>query len=321
MGLFSKKEAKKEVVVETGPCAICGENLPQNPYTFEGQQICYKCHDVAENLPEAVRDNATIEVVKEYRVFRERNAQLKQQFQVTRKIDFGWFEEKFMFDTVNHLLCFDKKLKKPIYEGCQVKSFEIREDDAPLFRGSAEGLICYTSTVPERVRAMEPQILQLRMQADMRREMERVMEQRQRENGSTEIHSLPTVSVPVLFQKFFVEIHFDHPYWPLFTADKNGPRFSDTEPDANGFLTSYKEGVQLMEELARSLMEVAFPGAPEQTVASSGVTMVNGGGVSVPGLAVDTVAEIQRFKDLMDKGIITEEEFTAKKRQLLDIPL
>lgn len=321
MGLFSKKEPKKEVVIETGPCAICGENLPQNPYTIEGQQICFKCHDLVGKLPEAVKDNATIEVIKEYRAFRERNAQLKQQFQTTRKIDFGWFEEKFMFDTVNHLLCFDKKLKKPIYEGCQVKSFEIREDDAPLFSGSAEGLIRYTSTVPERVRAMEPQILQLRMQADMRREMERVMELRKRENDSIDTYSLPTVSVPVIFQRFLVEIHFDHPYWPLFTADKNGTRFSDTEPDVNNFLADYTGDVQQMEELARSLMEVAFPGAPEQTVASTGVSMVSSGGVSIPGSAVDTVAEIQRFKDLMDKGIITEEEFTAKKRQLLDIPL
>ena len=33
----------------------------------------------------------------------------------------------------------------------------------------------------------------------------------------------------------------------------------------------------------------------------------------------DVVAEIQRYKKLMDDGILTEEEFTAKKRQLLGI--
>ena len=34
---------------------------------------------------------------------------------------------------------------------------------------------------------------------------------------------------------------------------------------------------------------------------------------------VDVVTEIQRYKGLLDAGIITEEEFTAKKRQLMGI--
>ena len=36
-------------------------------------------------------------------------------------------------------------------------------------------------------------------------------------------------------------------------------------------------------------------------------------------LPVDVVTEIQRYKGLLDAGIITEEEFTAKKRQLMGI--
>ena len=35
--------------------------------------------------------------------------------------------------------------------------------------------------------------------------------------------------------------------------------------------------------------------------------------------AVDTVAELQKYKMLMDTGVITEEEFAAKKKQLLGI--
>lgn len=312
MGLFNKKER--------GPCAICGGKLPMLPYNIDGHQVCYECYgDV--NLPKEIMADMTIEKFKEYMAFREKNAMLKQQFQITRQVDFGWFDDKFLFDTENRLLCMDKKLKKPIFEGCQVKSFEIREDQTPLFRGSAEGLTRYTSTVPERVRAMTPQIEQLRIQADMRQEMERMLEQRRRETGSTETYSLPTVSVPVVFQKFYVEIQFDHPYWPLFTADKNAPEFSSTTPDVNDYLNGYNENVKLMEELATALMEVAFPGAPERTVASAGVAAVGSDGVSVPGLAVDTMEELRRLKELVDKGILTEDEYTAKKRKLLDIPL
>ena len=35
--------------------------------------------------------------------------------------------------------------------------------------------------------------------------------------------------------------------------------------------------------------------------------------------AVDTVAELQKYKMLLDTGVITEEEFAAKKKQLLGI--
>lgn len=312
MGLFNKKDK--------GPCAICGGKLPWIPYDIEGHNICNDCYGVV-NLPKEIMKNMTFEGFKEYRVFRERNDQLKQQFQITRQVDFGWFDDKFLFDTDNHLLCMDKKLKKPVFEGCQVKSFEIREDEEPLFHGSAEELIRYTSTVSERVMAMEPQIQQLRLQAEMRREMERMLEHRKRESGSTEYYTLPSINVPVIFRKFIVEIHFESPYWPFFTADKNGPEFSSTEPDVNKYLASYNEDYQLMEELAKALMEVAFPGAPERTVALAGTTTANSGVVSASGVAVDTIEELQRLKSLVDKGILTEEEFTAKKRKLLDIPL
>lgn len=36
-------------------------------------------------------------------------------------------------------------------------------------------------------------------------------------------------------------------------------------------------------------------------------------------IITDPVKEIQKYKSLLDSGAITEEEFTAKKRQLLGI--
>lgn len=309
MGLFDKKD----------PCAICGGKVSGLfPWKIAGQLVCNECHGVVD-LSNEVMEHITIEEFKEYMVFREENALLKQKFQTTLQVDFGWLDDKFLFDMNNGLLCMDKKLRKPVFEGRQIRSFEIREDRLPLFSGSAEGLIRYTSTIPERVTAMAPQIEQLRMQIQMRREMERVLESRKDDNDNRGYYSLPDIHIPVPFQKFFVEIHFEHPYWPLFEADKSAPGFDSTEPDVNDYLQSYDKDYQLMEQLARALMEVAFPGAPERTVAAVGVTAANSGGVSAPGVAVDTTEEIRRLKDLMDKGILTEEEFTAKKRQLLGI--
>ena len=46
------------------------------------------------------------------------------------------------------------------------------------------------------------------------------------------------------------------------------------------------------------------------------VDQASEGAAPVP---ADAVAEIQKYKTLLDAGVLTEEEFTAKKRQLLGI--
>ena len=38
-----------------------------------------------------------------------------------------------------------------------------------------------------------------------------------------------------------------------------------------------------------------------------------------PAPAVDAVAEIKKYKELLDAGVITEAEFAAKKKQLMGI--
>jgi len=57
------------------------------------------------------------------------------------------------------------------------------------------------------------------------------------------------------------------------------------------------------------------------------MSSMNFGGFAAPTMqtaaaaapAGDAVAEIKKYKELLDAGIITEEEFSAKKRQLLGI--
>ena len=40
---------------------------------------------------------------------------------------------------------------------------------------------------------------------------------------------------------------------------------------------------------------------------------------AVPAQASDPIQEIQKYKQLFDAGVITEAEFTAKKKQLMGI--
>ena len=310
MGLFDKKP----------PCPICGGKVPSLfAWKIDGQAVCNECYGDVELSDETMK-SITLGEFKEYMAYRKENELLKQKFQISREVHFGWLGQKFVFDMDNRLLCLDKKLRRSVYEGGQVQSFEIREDNQLLFTGSPEGLVCYQSTVVDRVIAMSPQIEQLKIQIQMRREMEYLMECRKQEDKDNyQYRSLPDIHIPVPFEKFYVEIHFEHPYLPVFEMSKIAPSFGYPEPDVDEYLKCYNKETQLMEELARALKEVAFPGAPERTVAAGSITAAGSGGVTAPGVAVDTVEELKRFKELVDKGILTEEEFAAKKRQLLGI--
>lgn len=310
MGLFKRKD----------PCAICGGVVKGLlSWKVEGRYICDDCYGTVD-LPGNAVNEMTLDDFRNYLAFRDENRQLKEKFQITQQIDFGWLDTKFMFDIANRLMCMDKSLNKTIFEGRQIKSFSIKEDSTPLFEGSASGLIRYVSAVPKLVRAMAPQINQKLAQRQLQQNMERMMDRLDdgKENNSTGNTYWQGIDIPEPFQNFIVEICFEHPYWEVISADMKGPGFDKDVPDVNDYLNQYHENVALMEQLARALMDIAFPGAPEQEI-NTYLSAAADNEVSAPGTQVDPVQEIQRYKSLLDQGIITEEEFTAKKRQLLGI--
>ena len=307
MGLFTKKD----------PCAICGGKVKALiPWKKEGQLICNKCYGYV-HLPKGVAENMTMEQFKAYCSFREENDVLRQRFQTTEQVDFGFFDDHFLFDTDHKLFCAGINLNNTIFEGSSIRSFTISEDDIPLYAGSAEGFLCYTSTVPDRIAEMAPMIQHTAMMMEMQRQMDQMeVDEPQGNSGTVRYYKKKAPlnyyqSIPEPFQKFRVEIRLDHPYWQTITADKKGPGFIDSSPSADDYLRLYYESAALMEKLARALAQVAFPAAPERRI--------NRNIVGQAAASCDAVTEIQRFKDLLDQGIITEEEFAAKKKQLLDI--
>ena len=284
MALFGKRDT----------CPLCGEKVKGIfPHSIDGQKVCKSCYGEVD-LPQDVLSNMTLDDFRRYMDFRTENQKLKENFQVTHQVDFGFLDTKFMFDMPQRLLCMNKFLDTTIFHGAQIKSFIIREDSTPLLEGSAEGLQRYLSTVPDRVAAMAPQIELFRMRKQM---------QRGRDNGQDNIR----FDIPEPFRAFNLEIYFDHPYWTVFTADMDGPIFDNTSPDINRYLDRYHECVMTIEQLAQALMELAFPNGNTAETAPA-AEPVN-----------DVVTELQRFKALLDQGILTEEEFTAKKRQLLGL--
>ena len=288
MGLFGKKD----------PCPICG-GKPKGlfPTKVEGQALCKECG--ITDLPEGALDHMTLADFRVYMAFRQENEQLRAQFQPAQEASLGLFADRFYFDLSNRLMCRNDSATATIFEGRQIKSFVIREDASVLFEGSAEGLKCYASTVPQRIDAMVPVLMQAQIREEMKRDADHALFCR-----SIDLHEP--------FEKFCVEIRFEHPYWSVMKSEPKGPTFNDSDPSANDYLKEYNEMVTELDKLAHGLMEIAFPGAPEQRVGQNGM-----GQSAVP--SGDVVAELQRFKELVGQGIITEEEFAAKKRQLLGI--
>lgn len=302
MGLFSKKP----------PCPICGGKISWLlPSKIEGEYICDTCYNKID-MEDDKSNQLTMKDFQEYLAFYDKNQLHKDQFVISEQIDFGLWDTKIIFDYQNKLFCMSKNPDKTVFEGNQLKSFTIKEDNAPLFEGSAAGIRRYSSTVTERAMAMVPQISQFMMNKQMARALDRLDDGK--ENRSAAIQYF---SVPEPFKAFNVELHFEHAYWTVIKCDMEGPRFDNTNPDVNSYIRSYQQNIEEIEKMVSALKMVAFPEAPEQSV---GVGM-NGTQATHTTAAtpVDAIEEIKKYKTLMEDGIISQQEFDAKKKQLLGI--
>lgn len=302
MGLFSKKP----------PCPICGGKISWLlPSKIEGEYICDTCYNKIDMEGDKA-SQLTMKGFKEYLAFYDQNQQLKDKFVISERIDFGLWDTKIIFDNENKLLCMSKNPDKTVFEGKQLKSFTIKEDSALLFEGSAEGVRRYISTVPERAMAMAPQISQFMMSKQMARALDKLDDGK--ENSSAPIQHF---DVPEPFHAFNVELHFDHPYWTVIKCDMDGPRFDNNLPDVNDYILSYQQSIDEIEKLVAALKTVAFPGAPEQNISigATGAQAVHTT-TAIPG---DAIEEIKKYKALMEDGIISHQEFDAKKKQILGI--
>ena len=74
-----------------------------------------------------------------------------------------------------------------------------------------------------------------------------------------------------------------------------------------------------MEKLAHALMKIAFPDAQEQRAHTEAAEAVAPAADAAPAVSAAVVADLQQLNALVEQGILTEEEFAAKNRQLLGL--
>ena len=326
MGLFSNNKKL---------CPICGNPTPRLlADKVEGMPICKECAKKVY-LPDGMLNQMSLDEFQEYLNFYDENQQLRDAFSSTYQFNFGFFGGDIFVDAANRLfrLCGDEKALG--FEGANLKAVRILEDETLLMEGTAGQLKRFQTGVYERANSLAPQISQF--QAEMREyewaeEMRERRERDERLRGQSEmgkhpgtvmppvVRSRPSFDAPDPVKRFYVEVELEHPYWTERRWEFSAPSFSSSDPSINDYMDSYQEKVDKLHELAVNLMQAAF-GNVQEISESTNTTFQNPAGqqVIIQQAPVDTAAELQKYKALLDQGILTEEEFTAKKRQLLGI--
>lgn len=319
MGLFGSKKM----------CPVCGKPASRFlPTKVEDQPLCSDCSNKVFALPEGLRDSKleSMAALREYLADFDSRQVLRDTFQETYQYQFGLFSGVVSLDAPHRLLRLDNSVNAFVLEAENIRKFQILEDRTPLFEGSREALLCYESAIPNQVRNLAPEIGRLQIekqQYEQMERMERMMEESAKRRGETYSRRyIPSPDINQLkpFQKFYLKMEIDHPYTKGKAEYKeDAPSFTEFYSSAiEDYLRAYEKKTAELHELAVQLMAVINPDAAERQ-ASGRTDSVARGAAAASAAPKDAVAEIQKYKSLLDSGVITDEEFTAKKRQLLGI--
>ena len=317
MGLFSNNKKL---------CPICGSPTPRLfPTIIEDMPICKEC-DRKIDLPDGRAEQMSLAEFRQYMTFYEENQSLRDIFTETARYDFSFLDDDFVIDAEHRLFRLKGKSDHLVFEASCLKGFQIWEDRSPLLEGGNDAWRCYESDVPDRVGAIQTDIDRFtrdRQEFERMERIERMMEQRDGDrDGSPPPRPYipePRFEVPGPVGQFHMVLTMEHPYWPYYQLTWDGPSFHAHYPSIRDYLEEYQEMTEELYALSSGLMILLNPDAQElHTVKGAFIDQPRSMAAQTP-TAGDTVSEIQKYKALLDSGVITEEEFTAKKRQLLRI--
>ena len=317
MGLFTSNKKL---------CPVCGGPTPKLLATkVDGTPICKACAGKVE-LPGGMINQMSVESFAEYIAFYDNNQTLRDSFQETYTYSQGFFKADIAVDGVNRLFRLRNAKDALVFEAANLKSFRILEDTKVLYESGTNTLICNESNVPEKIQGMVAAVEQFkarRRQYELMQRMQRREEEAAKQRGET--YNKPHISCPFFegnepFNSFFIELEFEHPYWENFQGEVKGTKFSSTNPEVSTYLDEYQNAVEKLHELAMNLMQIMCPGAQEKHggMVAQNAFVSRQAPQEVP-FGGDGIEEIKKYKELLDAGIITEEEFAIKKRQLLGL--
>lgn len=326
MGLFTNNKKL---------CPICGSPTPRLLATeVEGQNLCKECAAKID-LPDGVLNSMTLDDFREYINCYDANKPLRDSFTETYRYDFGFFKGDLLLDMDHQLLRLGVGDGAFAMEPANIKSFRILEDGEVLYEGEKGNFRSYKSDIKERLNELKPRIDEYRMlrhQYEMMEEMRRNMEENSRRDDRRDDRrdnldyrdrvTEPDFNIPNPVEKFVVEITLEHPYWKSFYKETGAPKFNSDQPSTIDYLDDYTQKTEGLHTLAQNLMQIIDPQAQEKVIdphASAQSQSAQSTPQAAPVQAEDPTVALPKYKALLDAGVITEEEFAAKKKQLLGL--
>lgn len=318
MGLFSNNKKL---------CPICGEPTPRIMASkVDNTPICKVCASKIE-LPEGMVNHMSIEAFSKYIAFYDNNQSLRDVFQETYTYSQGFFKSDIAVDVTNRLFRLRNAKDALVFEAANLKGFRILEDGKVLYESQGKSLKCAQTDTVQKIQGMYTLVEQFRarrQQYEFMENMQRREEEAARQRGESyqkRYIDRPFFEGNEIVKSFYIELAFEHPYWEEFRGEVGAPKFSATHPEVDTYLCDYQNAVEKLHELAMNLMQIMSPGAQE-TYGSSAGAQSQTFAAEQPSTAAtgnSAIEEIKQYKGLLDAGIITEEEFAAKKRQLLGL--
>lgn len=315
MGLFTNNKKL---------CPICGSPTPRLlASAVEGQNLCKECAAKID-LPDGVFNSMTLDDFREYIKCYDANKPLRDSFTETYRYDFGFFKGSLVLDMDHQLLRLGVVDGAFAMEPSDIKSFRILEDGEVLYEGEKGNFRSYKSNIKERLDELKPRIDEYRMlrhQYEMMEEMRRNMEDSRRDDPDyRDRMTEPDFNIPNPVEKFAVEITLEHPYWKRFYKETGAPKFNSDQPSTIDYLDDYTQKTEGLHALAQNLMQIIDPQVQEQVIDLHAATQsTQSAPQAAPVQAEDPTVALPKYKALLDAGVITEEEFAAKKKQLLGL--
>lgn len=282
MGLF--KNDKK-------PCPICGSATPRILSTkIEDEPICKACAERISMEPD-LKNRLTLDGLREHFAYLDENAKLLNSFNESKTIDLGMFSDEFIFDEEQGLFYVKNMFSNMVFRFSEVTGFSIKEDEFAIFKGDAKGFTSSVSPVANQVASIANSV-----------------------NFSRALDALDgkidnDIRTEAPFDDFNIEITLKNPYWHRLEVTVGAPSLGNP-PDAYEYLSEYNEEIALLNDLANTLASNCFSASPisqSHDLSSASLDFE------------DPVEEIKKYKELLDSGIITAEEFNAKKKQIMGI--
>lgn len=266
-------------------CPICGNGTPRLFATkIEGTPICSDCNNKIL-ADQGIVDNWTIADLKEHLAYRSENKKLVENFTPTRTVT---HEREMVIDDVNQLFYFKSWIEDnpPVFKFSDIAGFNIQlgYDTVETWCKGMER-IPYQPTSNGILAGISA--LASLAGVDRNDKDESVYE-----------------NLKVLLQ---IDTFYLHEY-ELCSISVSGKN-----------QTAYMDDVARQMSKVNSLCNLLIALSKE---ADKGVSALSGSAGAQIGAASDTdriVADLKKFKDLMEAGVISAEEFETKKKQLLGI--